>query len=86
MDKIKDNFRNKILFFPTFRKITVGEFVNQLIKKSGLSIIQVNSSYPVQFRIHIGAKCVDLSTSYFKEPPVNMSTLYNLFMSLSIIS
>ena len=26
-------FENKILFFSTFRKITVGGFVNQLIKK-----------------------------------------------------
>ena len=32
-DKIKKNLGNKILLFPTFRKITVGGLVNQLIKK-----------------------------------------------------
>ena len=31
MDKIKNNFRNN--FFSTFQKITVGWFVNQLIKQ-----------------------------------------------------
>ena len=31
----KINLEIKLYFFPTFWKITVGEFVNQLIKKSG---------------------------------------------------
>ena len=33
MDKYKNNFRYQILFFSSLRKITVGGFVNQLIKK-----------------------------------------------------
>ena len=36
-DKIKKIIlENKFYFFSTFRKITVGGFVNQLIKNSGL--------------------------------------------------
>ena len=33
MVKIKKELEIKFYFFPTFRKITVGGFVNQLIKK-----------------------------------------------------
>ena len=33
MNKIKKNLENKLYFFPTFQKITVGGFANQLIKK-----------------------------------------------------
>ena len=37
MDKIKKNiFEIKFYFFSSFWKITVGGFVNQLIKNSGL--------------------------------------------------
>ena len=36
-DKIKNDFR---IFFSTFQEITVGGFVNQLIKNSGLIINQ----------------------------------------------
>ena len=37
MDKIKTNLEIKFYFFFTFRKFTVGVFVNQLIKKSSPS-------------------------------------------------
>ena len=34
----KKNSEIKFYFFPTFRKIIVGGFVNQLIKNSGLTV------------------------------------------------
>ena len=60
-DKIKkNNFRNYFSFFSSFRKITVGGFVNQLIKNSGLSTIfiwtpkndDINSNIYIPFMLH----------------------------------
>ena len=91
MDKInKIILEIKFYFFSAFRKITVGGFVNQLIKKSGLSIYMFCVSDPpspsaifIHLRLYPLLRLWTYLSCLFGRCPLHSERIYELANLLS---